>query len=489
MLVRLQTNVGIWRVEFNQFSTEINSDSILEVISQTRPNVKYTKSICLDPKCTQPLDKKSSLESQGLGHGSIVYTRVEPDTCSLLNRSTSYSCSSFLSTSCNEKKIINADGSISLVPVTRNNKNNCGFRKGLLPLRDMKMQWTLQEFTEMDNKFVFNIKHQTERWVGKYGVSLDSESANDFQSYLHTFGFEQKRIGFLYGKFINDDNFNELNETHGNKCKDGKFPLDSTLTLKVKRNKKVIVEAIYEPPQEAYSDCSMELLLLENRKQRSIEIICNKLGLQQVGWIFCHPPREDGFQLSAAEVIMAAEYQLEAAGGVQPTPFVTVKVTIGDHGNASFEAFQVSQQCMEMVAEEAIDVGPNPRYCYVNETFTAIQEGKNCKTIENNFFLVVVPILQHSSEVFISEFPKANRVHDIRIQNHEEMRKQLSKSGSSGWTFIELLADFNLLIYISSYLDISDMAKICESVVNRDIPLDEGYKILISSLAGIDDSY
>eukprot|EP00957_Ditylum_brightwellii_P187234 14259959-Ditylum_brightwellii.AAC.1 len=92
---------------------------------------------------------------------------------------------------------------------------------------------------------------------------------------------------------------------------------------------------------------------------------------------------------------MAAELQLEAADGVEQTPFVTVKVTVGDDGNVSFEAFQVSRQCMEMVAEQALEVGPNPGFCYVNETFTAIQEGKASKTVENNFFLTVVPIVQH----------------------------------------------------------------------------------------------
>ena len=256
------------------------------------------------------------------------------------------------------------------------------------------------------------------------------------------------------------------------------------------KNKQVVVEAIYEPPQEFDPDASEGFIPLEDPMEEKVEALAAKLGLKRVGWIFGHPPREEGFQMSSAEVIMAAELQVESAEGVEETPFVTVKVTVGDDGNVSFEAYQVSKQCMEMVAEGALDVGENPGFCYVNETFTAIQEGKESPTIDNNFFLTVVPITQHMSEMLVSDFPKANRDHDARQQTHDEMKKQLSKSGSAGWTFVDLLADFNLLIYLCKFLDFeTDISKICKSIVDRDVPLDEGYKLIIASMAGIDGAY
>jgi len=256
------------------------------------------------------------------------------------------------------------------------------------------------------------------------------------------------------------------------------------------KNQKVVVEAIYEPPQEADPDAAEGFIALEDPMEEKVEALAEMLGLKRVGWIFGHPPREEGFQLSSAEIIMAAELQIESAQGVEATPFVTVKVTAGDDGNVSFEAFQVSKQCMEMVAEEALIVGENPGFCYVNDTFTAIQEGKESKMIENNFFLTVVPITQHSSEMFVSEFPKANRDHDSRQQSHDEMKRQLQKSGSAGWTFVDLLADFNLLIYLSKFLDFdTDIPKICQSIVDRDVPLEEGYKLIIASMAGLDSAY
>lgn len=254
--------------------------------------------------------------------------------------------------------------------------------------------------------------------------------------------------------------------------------------------KKTIVEAIYEPPQQPDSDAAEGFEQLEDPLENKVDEIAKLLRLKKVGWIFGHSPREDGLVFSAAEIIMAAELQLEAADGIEETPFVTVKVSKGKDGTVGVEAFQVSQQCMAMVAEEALEIGNNPSVCNVNETFTAIQEGKESKTIDNNFFLTVVPIITHTSELFCSQFPKINRDLDDRIPSKDEMKRQLSKSGTSGWNFLDLLSDFNLLIYLTEFLDISaDYPKICRSIIDRDVPLDDGYKIIITSIAGMDGAY
>lgn len=67
----------------------------------------------------------------------------------------------------------------------------------------------------------------------------------------------------------------------------------------------------------------------------------NLLNLQKVGWVVAHPPREKGFFFSGPEVLFAAEQQLEAAQGVNDTPFVTVKVTLDAESRAVVESFQV----------------------------------------------------------------------------------------------------------------------------------------------------
>ena len=80
-----------------------------------------------------------------------------------------------------------------------------GFRKGLLPLRDMKMAWTLQEFTAMDDRYNFKIKRQDASFVGKGGVQLENAAVGDFQNYLRRFQFQQQRFGYLYGRYVDEE--------------------------------------------------------------------------------------------------------------------------------------------------------------------------------------------------------------------------------------------------------------------------------------------
>jgi len=467
MIIRVRSNVGVWRIEGLDEATS-TGETILAEIAKTRPHVSYEKPLSRDPACKDPLDLGSSLKSQNLRHGSMIHCRVDPSTCATADAPVAAageneSGASVPKDSSNMKRIIDQDGQIKLVPSTevRSSADDKGFRRGMMPLRDIKMAWTLSEFEAMDSQFVFKIKRQEQAICSQ--VSLDSPSIQNFQSYLQRFQFARKRFAFLYGKY-------EISEDSG--------------------TKKTIVEAIYEPPQEPDSDAAEGFEQLEDPLEDKVDEIARLLGLQKVGWIFGHPPREDDVVLTAAEIIMAAELQLEAADGVEETPFVTIKVGQGKDGNVGVEAFQVSQQCMAMVAEEAIEISTNPGVCQINETFTAIQEGKGSKTIDNNFFLTVVPIVQHTSEVFVSQFPRVNRDLDDRMPSKDEMKRQLSKSGSSGWTFVDLLSDFNLLIYMTEFLDINaDFPKICQSVIDRDVPLDDGYKIIIASMAGLDGAY
>jgi hypothetical protein len=59
--------------------------------------------------------------------------------------------------------------------------------------------------------------------------------------------------------------------------------------------------------------------------------------------------------------------------------------------------------------------------------------------------------------------------------------------GKEGWTLMDILADFHLLLYLSNFLDVQhDLPAVCRSIKDRTVPLDEGYILLIRSLAGLD---
>lgn len=76
MLIRIQTNQGQWRVTVP--STGTPSD-VLTAIAQTRPNVVYEKNLSKDVQCQTPLVMVATLESQGVGHGDMIYCRVKDE--------------------------------------------------------------------------------------------------------------------------------------------------------------------------------------------------------------------------------------------------------------------------------------------------------------------------------------------------------------------------------------------------------------------------
>jgi len=495
MLLRVRSNVGLWRVDALDDGTATVED-VLNGIAVSRPHVEYEVGLCSDPACQQPLSTTQTLAKQGLRHGSMVYCKVKPETCVSIAApsptaaaaapSSNEATPTAGSSSSNMRRVIDKQGRIQLVPSDQvSQQEDRGFRKGMLPLRDMKMQWTLNDFMALDSQFTFKMQRQ-EAAICKQ-VSLDVPSITEFQSYLQKFQFQQKRFGFLYGTFLKDDSVETKDDSAMETTTNTNTIHDQDAASKSPFNK-VRVEAIYEPPQQVDSETAEGFVPLDDPKEEVVDRIAELLGLTKVGWICSHEPREEGFVLSSAEVIMAAEYQLEAAEGINETPFVTVTVYPAKNGTVSVEAFQVSQQCMAMVAEEALEIGPDPKFCNVNETFTAIQEGKESKTVENNFFLTVVPIVQHTSETLISEFPKLNRSVDDRFPSHDEMKRQLQKSGTNGWTFGDRLADFNLLVYLSDFLEANDLDKICEAVKTRQ-EIGDGYKLILKSMAGMEGSY
>ncbi|KAH8044934.1 hypothetical protein JL720_16878 [Aureococcus anophagefferens] len=275
--------------------------------------------------------------------------------------------------------------------------------------------------------FVFKVKRQEDKHCA--AVSLDAGACVSFQGYVQQLGWRQQRVGFLYGTF--DDG-------------------------------EARAEAVYEPPQ----DCSEHgFVLLEDDKAEAVAQLAQLLGL-------------------------AAMEQLEAADGVAETPYVSVRVTVNEKGEANFEAYQVSQQCMAMVAERAPGRGerdvpnfkgsslgralaPDPddaAACLVHETFTAIVEGKRAANVNTNFFLCNVPVKQHTSATFAATFPKENR---MIPQTRDDLKVVLNKAKSTGAKLGDALADFGALLFLMGFPQIFDsqfMPAVCASVVDRTLP-------------------
>ena len=251
MIIRVRSNVGVWRVE-GLDPEAATGENILAEIAKTRPHVTYEKQLSRDPACQQPLDLSMTLMNLNLKHGAMIHCRVDPASCADASvavaggdngaeqsaTTTAAGNDTQDTTSVHMKRVIDKDGAIKLVPSNevRNSGEDNGFRRGMMPLRDMKMAWTLNEFIAMDSQFVFKMARQEKSICSQ--VSLDSPSIADFQSYLQRFQFARKRFAFLYGTYQESED-------------------DS-------KQKKVVVEAIYEPPQEPDSDAAEGFEQLED---------------------------------------------------------------------------------------------------------------------------------------------------------------------------------------------------------------------------------
>jgi nuclear protein localization family protein 4 len=280
-------------------------------------------------------------------------------------------------------------------------------------------------------------------------VSFDANAANAFQSYVnYTLGFKQVRFGWLYGTRDEEN--------------------------------KVRVEVIYEPEQEGTEE---DVEVLEDTlEDNSANALARSLGLTLVGCIFSTPKDERDFTLSAIEVARIARLQSKFG-----KDFVTAVMTTfedeDDNWQVSFEAFQLSDLAIKIyergwfTGECATGEDGEPTKGVSKLTNEVMVERKDVTEVDNDFFLVTVPILDHEGAIS-SGFPVENRLHPI--QTVDDLKDALRKDTPYG----ERLLDFHLLLFLAKHIDINELVTISASAHNgEEIP--EGYQLMIGCLAGI----
>jgi nuclear protein localization family protein 4 len=201
-------------------------------------------------------------------------------------------------------------------------------------------------------------------------LSLDREAADSFQHYVHqSLAFSVKRGGFMYGSV------NEAGE--------------------------VSVEFIYEPPQQGSEDSL--LLMRDMEEEKHADIIAAGLGLCKVGFIFTQTVSQTkrDYTLSSIEIRQAA--QLHAESGFECWATAIVKLEVNDEGGTDvhFEAFQLSDQCVKLYKEgwfieECPDL--DPKLSRMAKDVVILS--KDTRDVDNDFFLVLVKILDHEVQYF-----------------------------------------------------------------------------------------
>ena len=203
-------------------------------------------------------------------------------------------------------------------------------------------------------------------------VSFDRDAANAFQQYVNeNLAFAIKRGGFKYGT--------------------------------VSEGGDVAVNFIYEPPQQGTEDNL--LLFRDPDEEKQMEAIAIGLGMRRVGFIFTQTITQGkkDYTLSNTEIRQAVE--LHAENELKEWVTALVKLEVNEEGGADvhFEAFQLSDQCVKLFKEDCFledCTDLDPKITRLNKDVVIL--GKDTRDVDNDFFLVLVRILDH--QVFVTFF-------------------------------------------------------------------------------------
>ncbi|XP_019051690.1 PREDICTED: NPL4-like protein 1 isoform X2 [Nelumbo nucifera] len=197
-------------------------------------------------------------------------------------------------------------------------------------------------------------------------VSFDRDAANAFQHYVNdSLAFAVKRGGFMYGSVLEGG--------------------------------KVEVNFIYEPPQQGTE--GNLILLRDPDEENLVEAIALGLGMRRVGFIFTQTigQNKKDYTLSNSEILQAAE--LHGQSGLKEWVTAVVKLEVNEDGGADvhFEAFQMSDMCVRLFKEGWFETdcgeGFDPKLSRMKKD---VMVGvKDTKEVDNDFFLVVVKIVDH----------------------------------------------------------------------------------------------
>lgn len=286
-------------------------------------------------------------------------------------------------------------------------------------------------------------------------ASFDMHAANMFQSYIQSaIAFSIKRGGILYGH--------------------------------IDEEKNAIIHAIYEPPQQGSTD---SLILERNTSQEKLaDRIATIWGWQKVGWVFSQSTKERDFLFSSEEVLQMAAIQ-EEMGECALTAVVALLPAEepDDVPEVHFEAFQVSQQCVQLFKEgwfsDASDSNnilkvTNPKD--PTDKTPVIVSRKDVNEVDVDYFLVPVGIKDHEG-VVLNSFAVENR---LLPQGPAELKAHLNKYSSI--PFSSRLKDFHLMLYLADKAGLTpeDIDSIAAAAMSGD-PIPEGYEMIINGVAGM----
>lgn len=326
--------------------------------------------------------------------------------------------------------------------------------------RQGSTQWTLTNFLDYRSTKEFQLGKPPEPHC--HYVQVDPAASQAFINFMIGCGFGSKRLGVLYGKWVEDD--------------EGKAGVQ--------------VHAVYEPKQESTSE---DIALLENEAaDQKMAALAAMLGLQCVGVMIAHPARQYAF--SVDEIRLAARYHAEALKGdaEKGKLFVTMKArpVLEDEkdieGIATMEAYQLTDQAVELCSRGAFyQSKTDPRVaktaadcCFI------IDKKEQRKATMEPFVARVFDIARPFSSFLGSGFAIENR--ETEPQTSQSLTNYVRQRRGRREPFLKTVSDLHLLLFLSNLLDMqADMPVLCSKVVEGKTDELDGFQMMIDCYAGL----
>lgn len=281
-------------------------------------------------------------------------------------------------------------------------------------------------------------KRQEYRHVD-YVSFLNMNEVQEFEQNWKQYG--EQRVGFLYGYFCEDPDYED--------------------------GIRVMVETIYEPPQQGTYD---KFKLLDDPRKDLVNQVAEAMGLEMVGWIYTSRDKEN--YISPKESVMIAKLQNEHlhkhACGYMVPKFVTVILhEYNPEDPTSSETYMIADQFGAIVRDGVAkeNQSTNSKIMFKdNKEFTDMpnvqEEGKTVTEVDSAFFIVSINhgVPKHSLKEYAYvknyDFPVANRTNK---QKNADLKKYLGKWKNKGK---DCYANLHFLLYLAQEMDVQDLLKL-----------------------------
>ncbi len=424
-IVRVRGKAGTWRVPGVTTSTTVAD--IKQKVYELK-NVKVEEQTISTSMTGEGLSDSTTLGSLGAKNGFMLFVSFDSEVA--------------LKTS---HKKVNADGSITYMTHDELLKSR-GYKPGLPSMRDMQKQWNWMDFMDLQKSVEFTVKGQDTAHCTK--ATIDANAAQDLTVFLQSVAYQTSRVAYLYGRFTSDGGLKAA--------------------------------AIYEPPQHNTPEEWKEAE--EDGSAAVVAQIAGLLGLKCVGMVITCPPRSADIVFNGRELCAAA---LKQGGAGEKSPFAIIRATATDKGQADFQAYQASDQFLEMLAAGAVEPhDTEPGFMACVPKFNVIMEAKSQDKLPTTVFLVNVPVASYESGLSAA-FPKPSRLGRPVLK--EEFAAYLRNAKAKGMAFVPALADFNLLVFLAQQEYLAPVVPaITHAMLHGKDDLEEGHKLMITSWAEVD---